>query len=202
MMIRRFAAAAALATVPLGAGAGIAGAASSAPQSSAPQSSDALSGIVADLRGILGIDRPELIPHAPVAHDPSTGEELTPVALPAAANWAHAGGDADPAANCGGHATTSTPTTDTTTDTTTGTASTPTAGTRPLIASGQNAVKRVLALEEQKAGHTLMTLTFDEANHHLHIALPWDYDTSADNGAFDHVMKAAANNGYSVSAAL
>ena len=189
MMIRRFAAAAALATVTLGAGAGIAGAASSAPQSSAPQSSDALSGIVADLRGILGIDRPELIPHAPVAHDPSTGEELTPVALPAAAN-------------CGGHATTSTPTTDTTTDTTTGTASTPTAGTRPLIASGQNAVKRVLALEEQKAGHTLMTLTFDEANHHLHIALPWDYDTSADNGAFDHVMKAAANNGYSVSAAL
>ena len=214
MMIRRFAAAAALATVTLGAGAGIAGAASSAPQSSAPQSSDALSGIVADLRGILGIDRPELIPHAPVAHDPSTGEELTPVALPAAAgagtavttststtsapaaaNCAHTGGDADPAANCGGHATTSTPTT----DTTTGTASTPTTGTRPLIASGQNAVKRVLALEEQKAGHKLMDIQFIDGNR-AHISFAPEYDLQKDNDALVNVTKALQINGFSVTA--
>ena len=140
MMIRRFAAAAALATVTLGAGAGIAGAASSAPQSSAPQSSDALSGIVADLQGLLGVDRPQL----------DLGEKAAPA--------------------------------------------------RPtLLPTGQNAVKRVLALEEQKAGHKLMDIQFIDGNR-AHISFAPEYDLQKDNDALVNVTKALQINGFSVTA--
>ncbi|MDU0479230.1 hypothetical protein QVA66_08250 [Staphylococcus chromogenes] len=132
-MIRRFAVAATLAALTIGGGAGVGNAATLSSQSS----SEAATGIIASLQGILGMDRPDM----------NSSEDARPAILP----------------------------------------------------TGENAVKRVLALEEQKAGHKLMNINFKDATH-AHITFAPEYDLEKDNEALENVVKALEANGYSVTA--
>ncbi|MDN8580264.1 hypothetical protein [Corynebacterium bovis] len=171
MMIRRFAAAAALATVTVGAGAGVAGAATATPESS----SDAATGIVADLQGILGADRPQLEGDAPAQSSaPQSSDALSGIV----ADLQGLLGVDRPQLDLGEKA----------------------APARPaLLPTGQNAVKRVLALEEQKAGHKLMDIQFIDGNR-AHISFAPEYDLQKDNDALVNVTKALQINGFSVTA--
>ena len=73
-----------------------------------------------------------------------------------------------------------------------------TQSTRPtILPTGENAVKRVLALEEQKAGHKLMNIQFLDGKR-AHISFAPQYDFQKDNDALVKVSKALELNGYSV----
>lgn len=68
----------------------------------------------------------------------------------------------------------------------------------PILHTGRLAVERTLADEEQKAGHKLMTLDFDDEKNTVFISFAPEYNLTTDGDHLKAVAEAAQTNGYKV----